>query len=175
MIVEAVGTANLGDFKAYGRLDLYLYGLKRTVYGGPFRDARHRLELYRVSLREEEPTGYDVWLPIHDFGVPEDDEAVRDALKAVLEAMLLGRRVYVGCAGGIGRTGMFLALLAKVAGAKYPVAAVREGYARQAVETREQEKYVRNFDVSGLRWWLWRRSWRHGLLSSFFPHDDRVV
>ena len=60
----------------------------------------------------------------------------------------------VGCLGGQGRTGLFLALLAKVWGIADPVKYVRRVYLRRAVETRDQEEWVADFEASGLRRWL---------------------
>lgn len=48
----------------------------------------------------------------------------------------------------MGRTGLFLAILAKAVGFNDPVAYVRKHYYNHAVETAEQAKYVEAFDVS---------------------------
>ena len=74
--------------------------------------------------------GVDIWVPIPDFQVPSERQLaqVENALERAFAAALDGKRVYVGCAGGYGRTGLFLALMAKVAGVKDPVAYVRLHY-----------------------------------------------
>ena len=77
---------------------------------------------------------------------------------AIQEA-LDGKEVYVGCMGGWGRTGLFLALLAKVCGEETPILYVRTHYTPRAVETREQQEYVDNFDVGALRRWLFWTTW----------------
>ena len=101
-----------------------------------------RNHAFGVCVRAERaPSGrYNVHLPIHDFSVPSPDQQdeVELALRETLEALLDGKKVYVGCMGGWGRTGLFLALLAKVCGVEEPVTYVRENYSSRAVETAEQ-------------------------------------
>lgn len=147
---------------ANGTLTLKLgpWGLWQTVTlaGGPFvlRTADH----FGVCLLEREHPGSDVWLPIDDFSVPRSTAATTDALKATLTALLEGQKVWVGCMGGFGRTGLFLALLARAAGCETPIAHVRETYCKRAVETREQEQYVELFPLDGLDWWLLKTAFK---------------
>lgn len=89
----------------------------------------------------------DAHLPIEDYGIPHDDIATRRVLVSTLEAAIGGRRVYVGCKGGLGRTGLFLALAAKSLGVSHPIEFIRNRYAVAAIETRQQEDYVTDFDV----------------------------
>lgn len=138
------------------------------VHGGPFRHAP--VDFDGVCLLEKaltNPRDPNRWfhLPIQDFSVPSDDAQVRKALRHVFSSLLRGRNVYVGCMGGFGRTGLMMALIAKVMAYPDPVQYVRTQYTKQAVETRAQEAYVENFDVKSLRRWLlkeviknaWRR------------------
>ena len=135
------------------------------VVGGPFDKYRPGVNGdFGVCVRAERvPATATIRLPIEDFNVPDDIEDVDNAIMATLEALLDGKRVYVGCMGGWGRTGLFLALLAKVAGNKDPVSYVRRLYTPRAVETDEQMAYVKNFDVAPLQtrlfWMAWRRRW----------------
>ena len=85
-------------------------------------------------------------LPVPDFGLPTDLPAWEAALREVLAALRSGRGAYVGCRAGLGRTGLALACLARMAGvADDPVAFVRAGYDPRAVETPEQEAFARAF------------------------------
>lgn len=163
-------TAMARTFGANGILYLEFsipsFWVTAIITGGPFqRCPRH---MYGVCLLETEPdmappSPCHLWLPIADFSTPDDRDDVIVALKEVLLAVLNSRSVYVGCAGGFGRTGLFLALLAKVAGKVDPVAYVRKHYSERAVETRQQENYVRDFPVRGLRWWLFWQAIRRKL------------
>jgi protein-tyrosine phosphatase len=58
--------------------------------------------------------------------------------------------VYVGCAAGLGRTGTFIAALARVAGIGDGVAWVRANYDTRAVETEAQAASVAALDVTAV-------------------------
>ena len=149
---------------------------KIKITGGPF-DAfedfgdDRREKVFGVCVRAERaPQNADICLPIRDFQVPTPQQlpAVREALQAALSAALDGKDVYVGCMGGWGRTGLFLALLAKVAGAEDPVQFVRENYSMRAVETVEQHQYVKAFDARELNVWFVRACWFKRALNTMF-------
>lgn len=130
-----------------------------TFTGGPFDSAP--VDHYRVAVRAEmiDPANVDLHLPIRDFSTPDDDEEVEDILVLTYLAALNGQKVYVGCRGGFGRTGLFLALLAKVAGIENPVGWVRVYYNLRAVETERQAAYVQEFDVSNVRKRVIKGAW----------------
>lgn len=127
------------------------------IHGGPFRNAPAGMAA--ICLREDLAPGRDkqqtLHLPIADYSVPHDLPKLHEALRFGFRRIMAGKPLYVGCTGGWGRTGLFLALLAKTAGVDSPVSFVRYAYAREAVETPQQESYVANFDPRRLRWWLW--------------------
>lgn len=143
-------------------IDLGWRGLfhKATIVGGPYANFPGN-GYFGVCLREEVPRDMEahVHMPIVDFSVPEKDEDVVLAIKEVVAAVFRGDVVYVGCMGGWGRTGLFLSLLAKATGREDAVSFVRKSYTPKAVETKEQERYVENFDVSWFKPWLLRQSW----------------
>jgi hypothetical protein len=157
---------------ANGRLPLQprvlgLSAKEATVVGGPYGACPR--DMFGVCLLEAGPRPDQtcaVHLPIEDFSVPEDAARLTLALRQTLGQIITGQRVYVGCAGGWGRTGLFLSLLAKVAGEPEPVAYVRRHYSPRAVETEQQRRYVEAFPVQLLRRWLfwqlllsWPRRW----------------
>jgi protein-tyrosine phosphatase len=118
-----------------------------TVTGGPFDAIPDGA--FGVCL---EPGAVKAWLadvslPVPDFGVPEPA-----ALKAAVGAVLaqLGaepwRPVHVGCRAGIGRTGLFLACLARAAGVEGDALDhVRRHYRADAAETPAQQAMARGF------------------------------
>ncbi len=92
---------------------------------------------------------YDVIVQWPDFGIPDEYE-VKQALVQTCMHLKYKNPVYIGCMGGIGRTGTFLALLCKMGGEQFPIAYVRMGYLSHAVETDQQMDFIRDFDVTGL-------------------------
>ena len=134
---------------------------KLSIAGGPYDYFPGKDTAFGVCVRAERPGPCHVHLPIKDFGVPRDEYAVELAIRDTLRAAIRGQQVYVGCMGGWGRTGLFLALLAKAAGVENPVEYVREHYSSRAVETADQENFVSDFDVMKLQSWLTRYAWSH--------------
>jgi hypothetical protein len=165
--------AKLEQPKANGYLPLSLGWLGGfhdfLVTGGPFDGYRKGDNTFGVCVRAERvPKGVDAHLPIHDFETPNDRAQVNRVLIATVDALLAGKRVYVGCMGGWGRTGLFLALLAKACGVADPVAYVRQYYSPRAVETDKQARYVKTFDVTELQRHVAWAGWTKRTLDTLF-------
>jgi protein-tyrosine phosphatase len=92
-------------------------------------------------------------LDVPDFGLP-DEAALRAVLTRMLEAMRAAPdgAYHIGCKAGLGRTGTAMACLAIMAGVVEgdPVAWLRAAYNPEAIETPEQEDFVRRFARAGL-------------------------
>jgi protein-tyrosine phosphatase len=86
-------------------------------------------------------------IPTVDFQTPDRKTLYRGLSKAI-DLILAGEPVYVGCMGGKGRTGLFLAVLAKAYGIKKPVEFVRANYYAHAVETKDQYDFVKRFTIT---------------------------
>lgn len=129
----------------------------RPIAAGPYRDKP--LDQPGIKLAAEITLPCMIDCPIKDFGVP-NPKLIESALLSTIVLMKGGIVPYVGCWGGKGRTGLFLALLLRVAHRattrwwqRHPsdyVAGIRNLYSIHAVETQEQEDFVRDFDVSWL-------------------------
>jgi hypothetical protein len=126
-----------------GSLHLPMWlGKQYTVWGGPYisRPAGY----LGVCLLEWGEHSASVRLPIPDFSVPKQEDAqiaVQNAVKLIVK----GNRVYAGCMAGQGRTGLFLALLAKSFGVADPIPYVRKNYYPHAVERKVQEDFITAF------------------------------
>ncbi len=86
------------------------------------------------------------WLRWPDFRLPADPVAASEALcEAWTRAA--SERVEIACGGGIGRTGTALSCLAVLDGLapQDAIEYVREHYARRAVETPWQRRFVLRF------------------------------
>jgi hypothetical protein len=108
------------------------------------RDVPPEFGLY-LDARWRPPWPHDV-LDWPDFGVPEEPAPLLDALRELLRRARDGERVELGCLGGHGRTGTALAGLAVLTGIDpdHAVDWVRSASCDQAVETPEQEVFVRS-------------------------------
>lgn len=83
--------------------------------------------------------GVDIYFKIKDMGVPEDLDEFKNLLSYTAKAMRAGKSVFVGCIGGHGRTGLFLAALTKfMTGEKDAIKKVRKEYCKKAVESQKQ-------------------------------------
>lgn len=114
------------------------------------------LSMAGVKMAVEIPLAYDAKVDVVDFCVPSKEDLDR-GLSDTVRLITSGRQVYVGCMGGVGRTGFMLALLAKAWGVPDPVNYVRDNYYPHAVETIPQLELVRDykipFEVRLMVWW----------------------
>lgn len=92
-------------------------------------------------------------LPIKDFSVPKDLNQFNMVLAAMVDKIVDKEDVFFGCFGGIGRTGIVLAVIAKLFGVenKDLVSYVRENLHYKALETNEQIEFVKNFNINYLK------------------------
>ncbi|MEU3503248.1 protein-tyrosine phosphatase family protein [Streptomyces hundungensis] len=117
-------------------------GLRHPLPPGPAPE-------FALHLRGRRPApteGESQWLRWPDFWLPSDRAGFAAALRALL-VRAAEQRVEVACGGGLGRTGTALACLAVLDGVpnSEAVAYVREHYARRAVETPWQRRFVAQF------------------------------
>jgi hypothetical protein len=102
--------------------------------------------LYLLGRRPPPVAWEDRWLRWPDLRLPSDHAATAAALREAWRRAAT-ERVEVACGGGQGRTGTALACLAVLDGVPVDQAVgyVRTHYARRAVETPWQRRYVARF------------------------------
>jgi hypothetical protein len=85
-----------------------------------------------------------------DFGLPENERELFDAVLDIHARAKAGETVQIACYGGLGRTGTVLSCLAVCAGVPVGDAVewVRTNYDRRAVETDEQVQLDETFASS---------------------------
>lgn len=139
-----------------------------TITGGPFMECPKSMKGVKMAKEIKQKCAIDI--PTEDFQTPDRLKLYRGLHKAI-ELVLAGEPLYVGCMGGKGRTGLFLAVLAKAFGVKKPVEFVREHYYAHAVETAEQYAFVKKFTITPpmkrkikqARRWAWLKFWKRNL------------
>lgn len=144
-----------------------------TVSGGPSIEARNYPSMVFVKMAAELNYPCDVSIPTRDFCVPDADDLNKGLVTAV-DAILSGAPLYVGCMAGRGRTGLFLAVLARAFGVENPVEYVRENYYPHAVETVDQYAFVMKHPIpesvtkaiGKRRFWQKLMFWQRGNLTN---------
>jgi len=119
-------------------------GSEYRFYGGPY--LQKPAKMVGVKMAAEIKAQCVVDIPTRDYCTP-GLEHMQKGLRETVELILSGKPVYAGCMGGIGRTGLILAIVAKAWGIEDPVAYVRKNYYAHAVETAEQKAYVEMFEI----------------------------
>ncbi|SDD44361.1 protein-tyrosine phosphatase family protein [Glycomyces harbinensis] len=102
--------------------------------------------LYLLGHEPPEVEWESRWIPWHDFRLPLDKPAFGVALREAWKRAE-AERVELACHGGHGRTGTALACMAILDGvpADKAVSYVRANYAKRAVETPWQHRFVKRF------------------------------
>ncbi|QUH03061.1 protein phosphatase [Saccharopolyspora erythraea] len=118
-------------------------GLRRTPPTGP----EPTYGLYLLGKQPPAVSWESRWVRWPDFRLPADRADAADAFREAWHRAET-ERVELACGGGIGRTGTALACLAVLDGVPgaEAVAYVREHYARRAVETPWQRRFVTRFE-----------------------------
>ncbi len=119
--------------------------------GGSFNDFPGAAIGVCLEAHSRRAAAADVLIAVPDFTAPTQAQLVDGLVRTlVLMRDAPGVPVYVGCAAGLGRTGTFMAALARVAGIEDAVAWVRANYDSRAVETAAQEACVAALDVDAV-------------------------
>lgn len=119
-----------------------------SIFGGSFfkaPDINNDKNWFTINLMSESPQLESTfYFPIKDYSVPSKEQMPEfiSLIDTIVTNIINGKKVFVGCFGGKGRTGLVLTSVAKVLGVKDPIQYVRSNYYSHAVETEEQKKFV---------------------------------
>jgi protein-tyrosine phosphatase len=116
-----------------------------SIYERKEHDDQRDFGLYMYE--KWQPTWPAEVIPWPNFSVPADWESAAVQIEAAFARAKAGQNVEIGCRVGLGRTGTVLACMAVLSGvpAAEAVTWVRKNYNSGAVETPEQESWVRWF------------------------------
>lgn len=134
-----------------GDVTLRLLGAERRIMGGSFNAFAPPAIGVCLEMRSRLANLADVRIDVPDFTAPTQAQlhhGLIETLRLMRDAP--GLPVYVGCAAGLGRTGTFIASLARLAGIADGVAWTRANYDPRAVETKDQEAVVAALDVAAV-------------------------
>ncbi len=152
-----------------GSFEFGLGSIRGVVFGGRFEECPQDMRKASVKMAAEIKSHCAVNCPTKDFSTPN----VHEFRLALLKGALLLKQhgyLYVGCMGGQGRTGIYMAGLVKMMECDdhapvwncrvtmngdptvipSSVLYVREHYLSHAVETREQEAFIATLEVEDL-------------------------
>lgn len=115
-----------------------------TVFGGPYKLKPIGMKGIKLAPEIELPADYTV--DIKDFSAPTTDQMDKAILMG-LKFLQSDGAFYVGCMFGQGRTGTYIACLLKVFGYQTPISEARALYNPKAVETTQQELFVKDYPV----------------------------
>jgi len=142
-INESVGLQDFAPVPAPKSMPLAIFG-GVVIFGGPYVEKPQGLTGVKMAVEIDRP--HDIAVDTADYSVPTQ-KAMQLGIMQAIDRLKKGESLYVGCWGGIGRTGLFMACLAKASGAREPVQWVRDHYNAHAVETPQQMKFVDDFDA----------------------------
>ena len=134
-----------------GAVSLHLLGADRRIVGGSFNDFAAPAIGVCLETRSRLANLADVLIDVPDYTAPTQAQLV-EGLATTLRLMhdTPALPVYVGCAAGLGRTGTFIAALARLAGIADAVVWTRAHYDPRAVETPAQEAAVAALDEAAV-------------------------
>jgi len=131
---------------------LKLPNSKFVIYGGScsspiIKDADIYIGLCHTMKQTEKRfpwmKGEEIYFPIADMSVPKDVEHFKALVDWTKQQLKIGAKVHVGCIGGHGRTGTFLAALVSLYGEKDAIRYVRKHYCPKAIECKIQVEFLR--------------------------------
>lgn len=119
--------------------------------------------------------GEEFLFPITDMLVPKDLKEFNKLIQHLMVAIVNGKKVFIGCIGGHGRTGLVLAALLKcMTGEEDAITYVRDNYCQKAVESSGQVDWLnKHFGIKKVKGSKsWESSPSKGKTGTLFDTDS---
>jgi protein-tyrosine phosphatase len=145
--------AYAGSYTAckHNAMPIKIDGKEYFIEGGSCLVDRHTVDVY-VGLDDNFAHRDDafpwkaqsrVFFPIKDHCVPKSKRELDSLADYLKEKIVAGKKVFIGCFGGHGRTGLVLAAMVKLyMGEEDAITYVRTNYCKQAVESKSQVDWL---------------------------------
>lgn len=138
--------------KSHPMLPIEVNGKSYGIYGGSCHHPAHEdMDVFvgldsgmnRTSRQFPWCAGEEFLFHITDMSVPTSVSEFKHLLDYLEESILAGKKVFVGCIGGHGRTGLvFSALVNQMMGIEDSTTYVKENYCKKAVESIKQVDWL---------------------------------
>jgi protein-tyrosine phosphatase len=147
-------------------------GHTRVVFGGSCSEPIHEdaniyvgLDYNMAEHKQRFPWehGAAIHFKIQDMGVPKNPTEFKSLINYLVDQILGGLKVHIGCIGGHGRTGIVLAaLVATMTDEEDAITYVRKHYCKKAVESAKQVEFLmKHFgckEVVGAKVWKTKKT-----------------
>lgn len=126
------------------------------VYGNPYRAKPDGIAGVKMAAEIDLPC--DVDIPTEDFSVP-DMAVFEKGITAAMEILINKGEIYIGCMGGIGRTGLAIAGLIKLHDQLFQASTrkatvyrdhIRHHVHPHAIETKQQLDFIDQYVPKGI-------------------------
>lgn len=125
-------------------------GISQVISLAPMHEIESNSPDYARAIRSSSVPALVTIVPVEDFDVPSDREGFDRVARSAAQALRSGKSILVHCGAGIGRTGMFAALVLHHLGTDLQEALDRLDEAGSRPERDGQTRFLRGM-VKGER------------------------
>lgn len=125
-------------------------GISQVISLAPMHEIDSKSPDYAQAIRSSSVPVQVTIVPVEDFNVPSDREGFDRAARSAAQSLRAGEGILVHCGAGIGRTGMFAALVLHHLGTELQEALDRLDEAGSRPEKDGQTRFLRSMIEGGV-------------------------